>query len=160
MDSNAMDPVMDLPRAYDTLRDAVDAGDLEILFTHVTIEELAAIPDYERRCRLLIFLAALGRFVATGAFILGASRLDFGRLSDDGESIDVLSSGRGESHLRDALIGATALVDNCALVTYDARLTARARDRGIEVLTTAELLAEYEFPGGHGVQPLSGSSDH
>src|SRR5262249_54558884 len=113
MDSNPMDPVMDLPGAYDTLRTAVDACDREMLFTHVTIEELAAISDDERRCRLLIFLVDLGHLVRTGGFILGASRLDFGRLSDDSESIDVLSSGRGESHLRDALIGATALVDNC-----------------------------------------------
>jgi hypothetical protein len=102
---------------------------------------------------LLIFLVALGQLVPTGAFVLGASRLDFGRLSDDGESIDVLSSGSGESHLRDALIGATALVDNCALVTYDARLAARARERGIEVLTTAELLAEFGFRGGHTGRP-------
>jgi predicted nucleic acid-binding protein len=141
VDSNAMDPLMDLPGAYETIRAAVDAGDLEILFTHVTIEELAAIPDYERRCRLLIFLVDLGRLVATGAFIVGASRLDFGRLSDDTESLAVLT-GSGETHLRDALIAATALVDDFALVTYDARLTARARERGVEVLRTDELLTE------------------
>lgn len=141
VDSNAMDPLMDLPGAYETIRAAVDARDLEILFTHVTIEELAAIPDYERRCRLLIFLVDLGRLVATGAFIVGASRLDFGRLCDDTESLAILT-GSGETHLRDALIAATALVDDCELVTYDARLTARARERGVEVLRTDELLTE------------------
>jgi hypothetical protein len=154
MDSNAMDPLMDLPGAYEALRSAVDAGDLEVLFTHVTIEELAAIPDYERRCRLLIFLVALGRLVPTGVFILGASRLDFGRLSDDTESVRVLSSRSGEAHMRDALIGATAFVDSCALVTHDRRLTARARERGVEVLTSSDLLAEFGFPSYQGSKPI------
>src|SRR5712692_5451322 len=156
VDSNAMDPLMDLLGAYDAVRAAVDQGDLEILFTHVTVEELAAIPDYERRCRLLIFLIGLGRLVPTGAFIVGASRLDFGRLCDDEESVRLLI-GQGVTHLRDALIGATALVDGCALVTYDSRLTARARDRGVEVLTTDELLAKLGFQAPQTVQPITGT---
>jgi rRNA-processing protein FCF1 len=43
------------------------------------------------------------------------------------------------------LIASVALVDGCALVTHDDRLTARARERGIEVLTTSALLAEFGF---------------
>lgn len=154
MDSNAMDPFMDLLGAYETARAAVDAGDLEILFTHVTVEELAAIPDLERRCRLLIFLIDLGRMVPTGAFIVGASRLDFGRSCDDTESLGVLI-GQGVKHLRDALIGATALIDDCALVTHDSRLSARARERGVEVLTTHQLLSEFGFKSAPNVQPTS-----
>ena len=153
VDSNAMDPLMDLFGAYDAVRAAVDKGDLEILFTHVTVEELAAIPDYERRCRLLIFLIDLGRLVPTGAFIVGASRLDFGRPCDDDESVRLLM-GQGVTHVRDALIGATALVDGCALVTHDSRLTGRARERGVEVLTTDDLLAELGFHAAHSVQPI------
>jgi rRNA-processing protein FCF1 len=82
--------------------------------------------------------------VPTGAFILGGSRLDFGRLRDDTESLAVQSSG-GAGHSRDTLIASVALVDGCALVTHDDRLTARARERGIEVLTTSALLAEFGF---------------
>lgn len=159
VDSNAMDPLMDLLGAYEAVRAAVDQDDLEIMFTHVTVEELAAIPDYERRCRLLIFLIDLGRLVPTGAFILGASRLDFGCLGDDEESVQVLI-GQGQAHLRDALIGATALMDDCALVTYDSRLTARARDRGVEVLTTDELLAELGFQARQRVQPIPGGQSN
>lgn len=80
----------------------------------------------------------------SASFILGASRLDFGRMCDDDDSVQVLT-GQGETHLRDALIGATALVDDCILVTYDARLASRARERGVEVLTTNELLTEFGF---------------
>jgi hypothetical protein len=91
--------------------------------------------------------------VPTGAFILGASRLDFGRLCDDTESIGVLT-GEGATHVRAALIGATALVDGCALVTYDSRLTARSRELDVEVLTTDELLTELGFQPAQGIQPV------
>ena len=151
MDSNAVDPLADLPGAYETAEAAVQSGNLEILFTHVTIDELAAIDDLERRRRLLILLISLGRLVSTGAFIVGHSRLNFGRINDDTKSVAALRSG-GTRHSRDALIGSTALVDGCALVTYDDRLAARARDRGVKVMTTAELLAEYGFIPGETTQ--------
>jgi hypothetical protein len=86
MDSNAVDPLADMPGAYEVDREAVEAGHLEILFTHVTIDELAAIGDLDRRRLLLLLLIDLGRLVPSGAFILGRSRLDFGRLRDDTES--------------------------------------------------------------------------
>ena len=72
--SDAMDPLIDLARGLrKRLRRAGDGGDLKILFTHVTVEELAAIPDYERPIvALLIFLIDLGQLVPTGAIILGA----------------------------------------------------------------------------------------
>ncbi len=40
MDSNAVDPLADMPGAYEAAREAVEAGHLEILLTHVTIDEL------------------------------------------------------------------------------------------------------------------------
>jgi hypothetical protein len=36
MDSNAVDPLADMPGAYEVAHEAVEAGHLEILFTHVT----------------------------------------------------------------------------------------------------------------------------
>jgi rRNA-processing protein FCF1 len=43
------------------------------------------------------------------------------------------------------LIAHTALNEGCALITNEKRLAARAREQGVEVLTTAELLAEFRF---------------
>jgi hypothetical protein len=45
LDSNALDPLMTLPRAYEALRAAIDSGELAIIFTHITVNEMAAIPD-------------------------------------------------------------------------------------------------------------------
>jgi hypothetical protein len=111
---------------------------------HVTIDELAGIGDLERRRSLLILLISIGRLVPTEGLILDHSRVGFGRLIDDTESLSRLRSG-GTGHSADALIGSAALVPGRALVTYDDRLAARARDCGLEALNTVELLAEYGF---------------
>jgi hypothetical protein len=144
LDSNAVDPLIDLPGAYEAVRAGVDAGRVELLFTHVNIDELAAVPDLDRRARLLLVLAAVGRLVPTGAFAADFSRLSFARLSQDADVAEALRSGNVD-HTRDALIAVTAVYEACALVTNERRLTARARDRGIEVLTTVDLLAELGF---------------
>jgi hypothetical protein len=140
LDSNALDPLMVLFGAFEALRTAVSSGEIEILFTHVTVDEMAAIPELERRQRLLIFLIALGRMIDTSSACLDVSRLDFCRLSDDGDVFEALRSNK-ISHSRDALIAHTALAEHCVLVTNEKRLTARSRDQGIEVLTTFDLLA-------------------
>ena len=54
----------------------------------------------------------------------------------------------------------TALVDDCILVTYDARLASRARERGVEVLTTNELLTEFGFSPLTFVQRLERSASY
>jgi predicted nucleic acid-binding protein len=141
LDSNAVDPLIDLSGAYESVRAALDAGQVELLFTHVNIDELAAVPDVDRRFRLLLTVVNIGRLVPTGAFALDVSRLNLARLNEDVDVIEALRS-RNVDHTRDALIAATAIYEGCALVTNERRLTARARDRGIEVLTTLDLLAE------------------
>jgi len=144
LDSNAVDPLIDRPGAYEAVRAALDAGRVELLFTHVNIDELAAVPELDRRSRLLLTLIDIGRLVPTGAFALDVSRLNFARLDEDVDVIEALRSGNVD-HTRDALIAATAIYEGCALVTNERRLTARARDRGIQVLTTLDLLAELGF---------------
>jgi hypothetical protein len=91
LDSNAVDPLVDLQGAYGVLRAAVDAGRLDVAFPDVTIDELAAVEDLERRRHLLLVLVALGHLVPSGAAIVGISRMGFSRVSDD--SVDVLLSG-------------------------------------------------------------------
>ena len=119
-------------------------GELEILFTHVTVDEMAAIPELEKRQRLLILLIALGRMIETSSVCLNFSRLDFCRLSDDEVGFETLRSNR-ITHSRDALIAHTALTEKSALVTNEKRLSARSRELGVEVMTTAELLTLVGF---------------
>jgi hypothetical protein len=143
-DSNAVDPLIDVPGAYEALESAVRAGDLKILYTHVNIDELAETPDLDRRCHLLVALASLGQLVPTGATAVDYSRLNFCRLNDDEDVFEAMRSG-SIAHTQDALIGATALFEKSALVTNEHRLAKRSRERGIEVLTSPELLSEFGF---------------
>jgi hypothetical protein len=53
IDSCAVDPFVNMPGLYEAARRAIDSGRLEILYTHVTVEENSAHPDPEQR-RLLL----------------------------------------------------------------------------------------------------------
>jgi rRNA-processing protein FCF1 len=144
LDSNALDPLTQFG-AFEALEQAVRSAKLEVLFTHITVDELAAIPGLEKRQCLLNLLVFLGRPILTSGAVLDFSRLNFCRvMSDDDNTFESLRSGNIK-HSRDGLIAHTALNEGCALITNEKRLAARARDQGVEVLTTAELLAEFGF---------------
>lgn len=53
LDANAVDDLADPPERYDAIRRAVTDGSLDLLWTHVTTDELAATPDLQRRRGLL-----------------------------------------------------------------------------------------------------------
>jgi hypothetical protein len=136
--------LIDVPAAYEALESAVNSGSLKILYTHVNIDELAETPDLGRRCHLLVVLASLGQLVPTGATALDFSRLNFCRFGDDEDVFEAMRSG-SIAHTRDALIASTALFEKCALVTNEHRLAKRSRERGVEVLTSSDLFAEFGF---------------
>lgn len=145
LDSNALDPMLTQTGAYEVLYEAASSGKLEVLYTHITIDEIAMTPDLEKRQWLLNLLVFLGQPIPTSGAVFDVSRFDFCRvMADDDDTFEPLRSGNVK-HSRDALIGHTALHEGCALVTNEHRLTGRAREQGAEVLTTAELLAEFGF---------------
>jgi hypothetical protein len=141
-DSNALDPVLTRTGAYEFLEQAVAAAELRVLFTHITIDAIAAAPELEKRQWLLNLLVFLGRPILTSGAVVEFSRLNFCRvMADDDDSFEPLRSGRVRLS-RNALIAHTALHEGCALVTNEKRLAARERP-GAEVLTTADLLSEF-----------------
>jgi hypothetical protein len=100
LDSNALDPLLTQDGAYEVLDQAVKAERLAVFFTHVTIDEVAAIPDLGKRQWLLNLLVFLGRPIATSDMVLGASRLDFCRLiADDDTAFEPLRSGNSKHSL-------------------------------------------------------------
>ncbi|WP_433688640.1 hypothetical protein ACQP0I_10530 [Micromonospora carbonacea] len=147
LDSNAIDPFADIPGAYEAAEKAVADGAYELIFTHVSIDELAEIPDVDRRQHLLLVMVALGRLVPTGATAADYSRVTWCRLVDDADVFEAVQSGNIDQ-TRDALLAATAVFERCPLVTNDKKLRKRATGRGVQVITTAELLAELGFDGG------------
>ncbi|MGW6569699.1 hypothetical protein [Streptomyces sp. NPDC054975] len=153
IDSNVVDTVANTPGAFEALQSASHDGLLDILYTHVTIDELVAIPGIERRGWLVTLLASLGRIVPTGDAVVGVSRLDFCQLGpDDSMAFEGLRSGNVR-HSKDALIASTAAVGSCALATNDRRLASRAREQGVEVITAADLLTEFGIPRQGAIPP-------
>lgn len=145
VDANAIDPLIDQADAYETLQAAITAGTIEVLYTHVTVDELAVVPDEERRKQLLLALLALGRLVPTGAFVVGYSRLNHARPVDDAEGFEAFRSGHLK-HTADALIAATAAAEQADVVTADKRLVARSQARGLRAISMPTLLEMLALP--------------
>ena len=143
-DSNAVDPIADLPGAYEVVRAAVDEERIEILFPHITLDELAQTPELERRQLLLVALVSLGRLVFSGGFVFNQSRFDQARLSGGTVTFETLKSGK-DKNTRDALIGVTAEFERCTLVTRDDALARNAQERGIDVVAPLDFLAQLGF---------------
>ena len=145
LDSNALDPLLAKSGAFEALDQAVSSASIEVLYTHITVDEIAATPDLKTRQWLLNLLVFLGRPILTSGAVANFSRANFCRaMAADDDTFERLRSGNIK-HSRDALIAHTALYEGCALITNEKRLAARARDQAVEVLTTAELLAELGF---------------
>jgi hypothetical protein len=145
LDSNGVDPLVDLAGAFDLVRGAIEAGELELLSTPVLVKEISAIPDPIRRAKLQA-LVDLAHMVPTGAFILGDSGLHLARLSE-AAPVQALQAGDPAKNTNDALIGMTGLAEDCAVVTSDKKLRREAQALGIEVLHAEELLDELGYTG-------------
>jgi hypothetical protein len=146
LDSCGVDPLVDLPGAFDVVKGAIEAGELELLTTPVLAEEVSATGDPIRRARLQ-GLFDLARMVPTGAFLLDVSQLDLARLRGSAAGVQVFQDGAPDKHTNDALIGMTGLAEHCAVITSDRRLRLRAIELGIEVLHAEELLTELGYTG-------------
>jgi predicted nucleic acid-binding protein len=139
LDSNALDVLLEAPDLHDRVTDVLERELLRLMYTHVTRDEVAAVPDAARRTELLSLLTTIGELVPTGDFVVGYSRLGMARLSREDSAIDQLRSRRGD-HVADALIAGTARFERGFLITYDRRLTNRATAVGIAVGTWEQLL--------------------
>lgn len=95
LDNNAVDPIIMLPGAFDAVRAKVEAGEVELIGTHILEEELSATPDAERRAKLEKILTLTTKR-ATSVFVFGVSRLGQAALSGDetAEQFKQLQAGR------------------------------------------------------------------
>ncbi|MFD5508279.1 hypothetical protein ACFWIB_10945 [Streptomyces sp. NPDC127051] len=144
VDSNALEPIAYLPGAYGVVRYAVDDGGIELLYPHAVIDELAAIPDLERRRRLLLALVSLGRLVPSGGFALDRPRFEQARLSGDAVTFGASRAG-SDNNTRDALIAVTAAFEQRTLVTGDEALVRKAQALGIDTMLPLVFLARLGF---------------
>jgi hypothetical protein len=99
LDSNALDPLLTHFGAFEALDQAASSAKLEVLFTHITVDEIAATPELEKRQWLLNLLVFLGRPILTSGAALDFSRLNFCRvMADDDETFERSGPGTSGTH--------------------------------------------------------------
>lgn len=139
LDNNAFDELSLPDAARDLVEAAVDAGRLELVVTHVVIEEVNAHPDPDKR-RLLQRVTVVATH--TAGWILGTSVLDAAALPTD-EEVSILNDVilGNPKHVNDALILTTARREQIPVVTSDKRLRGQCAKHGVATMYAADLLA-------------------
>ncbi len=130
LDSNVFDRIDDDPEAASEL---AERRDLRLYVSEVQLAELAAVPDGERRGRLLALARSLCVRVSASASAGGIPRA--------GESPS-LPAGKHEA---DALIAAAAAARCDLLVSDDEGLVMKARQGGLRALSWDGFASRYVF---------------
>jgi hypothetical protein len=143
LDSNIFDEIIKTPGLAGQMRSLTASGRLDIVVTHVQEDELARIPDTEKRRAIQ---QVPRRSVPTAVLVLDVSRLGQARLGEGHEGgleYDTLH-GDNSKRVQDAVIALTAAAeaeDVDAFVTVDDRLArwVRAKAKTLRVWNFSEL---------------------
>ena len=146
LDTNVVDELMADPALVELLRDAAVAGRIELLLTHVQIDEVLNMGTTKRAKQeaLLQLLAELpARRVPTYGFVLDLSRLDNAMLaSEEHASAFVQLTGGNTRHNEDALIVLTAAWFYADVVSENVKdVPKMAAQVGLRSYRTADLRA-------------------
>ncbi len=138
LDSNAFDALALDDHVRVLVGSAVEAGALDLVVTHVQMDEVGKTPDPKRTALLRLTVS----MTYTSGIVLDVSRLDMAAFSTPEEDVifDAVTVGNPR-HNEDALILLTARRERIPVVTNDGSLTNRCARHGVEVMTPAGLLA-------------------
>lgn len=137
LDNNAFDSLI---KEINLLLKTLDK--YEYYLIDITYDELIAIPDTkkEKRLNLLEMMNKLNiNFAYTTPAVYGKAK--YGRSKYDGDTKafeSILKCTR--SNINDALIGSSAIAENCILVTNDTEFQAKMRNNAYDVLSTDEFI--------------------
>ena len=133
IDTMVFDALHDDQDGREAVLDAVRAGELHLLTTHVQEDQVAAIRDPVRRKAL----QRLPRTVVPSPVVVeGVTRTGRARVSPD----NPYARMREVRHFQDSLIADATAARAELLVTDDRRLAREAHDLGNDVWSSAELL--------------------
>jgi len=111
---------------------------VEIYVTHIQIDEINKCSDVDKRARLNMFMVKIRPIlISTSSCAYDVSRYDMSKYGD-GIIFNKIKSGN-INHVKDALIGETAIKEGIILVTNDKRL----RNKVIELGGKALFLNEF-----------------
>lgn len=137
LDSNAFDALALDDQMRSDVGAAVATGALDLVVTHVQMDELDATSDPRRAALRRLTVSA----TYTSGFVPGVSRLGMAALSTDAEAaIFHAVTGGNPRHNEDALILLTARRERIPVVTIDERLLKHCATQGVETMSPADLL--------------------
>ena len=138
LDSNGFDALALDDHVRAVVESAVEAGALDLVVTHVQMDEVGNTPDPKRAALLRLTVSA----TYTSGIVLGLSRLGMAAFSTPEEDVifDAVIGGNPR-HNEDALILLTARRERIPIVTNDELLTKRCATHGVEVMKPADLMA-------------------
>ena len=120
----------------------------EFCISSTIVEELACIPDEKKEKRIQTFIAfskAQVKFVSDVVGVIGTSRIGCFRLPDE-TAIQVYEAilNESKSNKKDAIIAATAVQENCTLLTNDKKSYLKMKDNKFPVMNFDELCFVYK----------------
>ena len=115
----------------DAVRDAARSGAITIVTTHIQEDQIAEIPDDEKREAILHIPRSV---VPTTGFVLDVSRLGMARFADEETTATIERIGRRRlRQAKGALIAASARDEADGIVTEDKTLRKRIGREGLNV---------------------------
>jgi hypothetical protein len=139
IDSNIFNKIVFEPGAFALVERLIRHGAIELLVTHVQIDQVADTPGEGKRKRLQRLVPWV-RVVPTHGALYDVSKYDMARYTDAAVERDIDEVQR-VNRARDALIGVTAKWDGVTLVTEDRKLRRDASALGVAVLKWPQFIA-------------------
>ena len=118
-------------------------NEIEYYVTGIQVNELARIPDKKEKTRINNFMNLCEINAKLVATPFTFDYIDFRQLSFNiSNAYDELLN-QNKSNKNDALIGATAIIEQCLLVTDDKRLQDKMKKLGYEAISYDEFIEQY-----------------
>jgi hypothetical protein len=125
------DEIVKTPGMIEALRALANDGRLTVYSTGVVEDQISNGPNAEFR------LAVPRTKVGAGVFLVGSGRIGIDRIGPDEPYESVRGPEKSYRHIADAVIAATAAMDEAILITHDKRLMSNATRQGIPTINFA-----------------------
>jgi rRNA-processing protein FCF1 len=143
-DTNSFDKILSGEVNINAIKKSINLG-YRYFITHIQTDELSNIPDNkkDKRAKLVLFLSAVApSLIPTESFVLGYTRLGYGKLGTPGYYEKLLNEKK--TNIKDAIIGDTAIKNKFIIVTEDKGFTKKINSLGGIAITPKEFTDKLE----------------
>jgi predicted nucleic acid-binding protein len=146
-DTNSFDKILSGEIPIELIRNSINLG-YRYFITHIQTDELSNIPDNkkDKRAKLVLFLSAVApSLIPTESFVLGYTRLGYGKLGTAGYYEKLLNESK--TNIKDAIIGDTAIKNGFIIVTEDNKFIKKIESLGGNAITPKDFTDSLQNEG-------------